>query len=313
MKTFRRYLLIAALGVLTQQPMSAQADDDYTPLVREGSEWHYAGFFLRIEGDTVVNDIAFKKLIKTYLWSGDTEIRALIREEDKKVYIADSNSEFDGMSLPTENYELFGEELKFDFNDMSSLWSSYSEQLVLDNFPFLSSPRVIMGSDSCLKKARKCYELQYLDIESGNYFTAYRVYEGIGATFAINGIWYGDFLAMIYPYWCTCGTTKLYFMRNPEGEYEYIAEGYTVSDVERIRQGEPVLDATCHGDMIDLNLPGRDTVGAVELYSMSGQCVARQVTHGGTAQLSAAGLARGVYVVVYTDPQHRLTRKIVLQ
>ncbi len=71
--------------------LSAQ-EYEYVPLVREGIEWRYSGDFgiyhYQIKGDSLVNDTLYKKMYRyeTCELEKDSPLRALVREQDKKVY-----------------------------------------------------------------------------------------------------------------------------------------------------------------------------------------------------------------------------------
>ena len=124
------YILITALlGVLGSQ---AQTSDDYVPLVREGVRWVYLysdvtassneddiifkgqgdyAYFMEFRGDTVINDITYKKLYLSMSRNFDewhlTPI-AYMREENKRVLGFDANNIADG------------ENVYYDFGDMAA-------------------------------------------------------------------------------------------------------------------------------------------------------------------------------------------------
>ncbi|MBQ0115662.1 MAG: hypothetical protein KBT10_07315 [Bacteroidales bacterium] len=91
-------ILIIALALLGMASAQAQTDD-YTPLVREGSEWYYVYFpdyssrstmvLTRIGADTVAYGNTYHKV---YYLSSPSELETsskmtlLVREVNKKVY-----------------------------------------------------------------------------------------------------------------------------------------------------------------------------------------------------------------------------------
>ncbi len=70
----------------------------YVPLVREGVEWGYNGDYgqyrYQIKGDSVVDGVRYKKMYKytTCDIEEDSSLRALVREEGRKVYARGYNS-----------------------------------------------------------------------------------------------------------------------------------------------------------------------------------------------------------------------------
>ncbi len=122
-------LLLCAMGMQAQEP-------DYVPLVQEGQRWiylfsdvtakdgydpvtdedyaYYVGrgdyaYFMEFRGDTIINDMTYKKLYKSMSRDFDEHTLrpvACMREEDKHVYGFDGND--------TTEYEFY------DFNDMET-------------------------------------------------------------------------------------------------------------------------------------------------------------------------------------------------
>ncbi|WP_407401759.1 hypothetical protein [Sodaliphilus sp.] len=215
----RKMFLIIAFVLASWSSISAQtSDDNYTPLVREGSEWVYFSnvlgdyYRLYITGDTTVNGNTYKVIRRfgSYPDYNDipmTTTHAIIREENKRVYA----SRVDGCSyINNVSGELYNSEtqesLLYDFNNL--------EQFYQDWYAFYGKSSagnqiVSETTDSCLLVSRNCYKVRY--------GVFHNVIEGIGAYYDKDG----DLLCRPFCFKSQALGYKLVSMKNGVGEYEY--------------------------------------------------------------------------------------------
>lgn len=95
-------------GLLTFLLAGSMSLSAYTPLVEEGKQWSvmnqnanhpdyvkYTTKLQKIEGEEVVNDVTYNKLLCTTNEATDNwNVEALLREEDRKVYALVNDKEY---------------------------------------------------------------------------------------------------------------------------------------------------------------------------------------------------------------------------
>lgn len=215
----KKIVLLTALFLVTWNSLSAQtSDDNYTPLVREGSEWVYYSnvlgdyYKLYIMGDTIVNGNTYKVIHRfgshpEYNDIPTTTTHAIIREENKCVYAnrVDMCNYINNVSGELYNSET-QESLLYDFNNLEHFYqdwyafygkSSGGNQIVSET------------TDSCLLVSRNCYKVQY--------GVFHNVIEGIGAYYDKDG----DLLCRPFCFKSQALGYKLVSVKNGAGEYEY--------------------------------------------------------------------------------------------
>lgn len=217
------FVLVASISAYCQA-----ADDNYTPLVREGNEWCYVTtnidqphYTLRINGDTILNGIVYKKLYRSGVfyneqtedWRLGTVLHSLVRENDKKVYAICQN--INCSNRPTAIISLPGiyndEVLFYDFNDMEG----FLQNIWHDDVDEWYDGTFVKGEveDTCLLVDRKCNLIQ-------TRFKS-RLVEGIGQYSEEAG----DLMCRYF--WVAPTTVPKYplaYMKNESGEYEYYSK-----------------------------------------------------------------------------------------
>lgn len=218
----KKIVLLTALFLVTWNSLSAQtSDDNYTPLVREGSEWmfysprestHYKYF---IQGDTVVNGFNYKVVYRMGVHFAGNESEeivmmltrhGLVREEDKKVY--SRSLDYSGFYMMSELInEPTGEYILYDFSDLKKF---YEDWLAFYNQVSYGNDVITEVKDTCMLVDRKCYKV--------NIGRGHKVIEGIGAYYDR----YGDVFRRMCIYFASDGSNnQLVSMKNGDGEYEY--------------------------------------------------------------------------------------------
>ncbi|MBQ0115948.1 MAG: hypothetical protein KBT10_08775 [Bacteroidales bacterium] len=251
----KRILLFAAM-LLGTVATYAQTDD-YIPLVREGSEWCYWSYsihgpkdnngevnhdlvysFYKIQGDSILDSRTYKKLLlsRCYIqydqngvpfmnkplyqdnWLG---IFGLMREEGHRVYALYGNlaykSGWGGLFVDTVN-EGTREVLMYDFDDLNEYYRKVSKynggdttlMSYLDTIP-----------DSNILGTNKSYRLSY------EYYDGCFVAEGIGQYSHDRKLMSVDY--RLHPFndhdsRTTEYLSTLVYMKNPQGEFEYLDE-----------------------------------------------------------------------------------------
>lgn len=243
-------------------------EDNYTPLVREGSEWvyfrilysnQYYTYKYKIEGDSIVNGIKYKKLMRTGYhefedengnptWPYVTTVHCLLREDNKRVY--GRNVDWSNANIVKLAGEYYDEETEesflYDFNDLDKFfhdWLKYFEQKY--NYAYYDGQIVFETTDTCLLVDRKCYETRYR--------RHHKIVEGIGA--------YGSRdCDVVYHLWILSGQKRIFnlvSLKNAAGEYEYFSNYYY--DMMLKAQHDVNRDGTI--DVADLNIVINDVLG----------------------------------------------------
>lgn len=257
----KKMILFIALILVAWSSLSAQTSDNYTPIVRDGSEWVYLNswgpetYKYRIEGDSTINGINYKKLIRIgyntidenrEIWAYVTTTHCLLREENKRVY---------GLPVETSPYinvlrgELFveetGEHFLYDFNDLDEFYhqwmKEYNEKYGLG---YTDGQLVFETTDSCLLVDRKCYEIRRA--------ISHRVIEGIGGYMNRNN-------DLINRVWCLSGAARgfsLVLMKNGTGVYEY----FDRSLYEKMLKAQHDISIDGNVDVEDLNIVINDVL-----------------------------------------------------
>ena len=141
----------------------------YVPLVREGVKWVYywdydnepndgviyhCEYAMEISGDTIVNGVTYKKLYLHPLSEpiGLSEPYALVREENKVVYIYSDPNTFTGIywemicwyidwnTLPLVAGQATNEWVLYDFNDVNRTFSNITAEIIEDNARYRKIP-----------------------------------------------------------------------------------------------------------------------------------------------------------------------------
>lgn len=241
------------------------AYDDYTPLVREGSEWCYyasrqynyaKAYKYRIEGDTVVNNIAYKKMLRIGHHEIDDEngnyldnpymttVHCLLREDNKRVYAKLVDTSFDPY-INKISGELYDKETKesflYDFNDLEEFYKYWLEYFG-DNY---DKQLVYESTDSCLLVNRKVYEIRRP--------INHKFIEGIGAYYTRDG----DVVNHVWRVLSTARGHNLVYMKNSKGEYEYFNKDlyYRMLKAQHDVNEDGIVDVT------DLNIVINDVLG----------------------------------------------------
>lgn len=309
-------------------------------------------YILRIEGDSLTYGIPlsdgsfssflveenvlplnYKKLIQERTFSdGHAEIRVLayLREEERSVgkyYVNElwgnhygySNmrmrrwGQMAGGIIETGEYSIYVCDENGSYSDRSGVlkgelfdhFTSETDSVIVKANLNMETLRWECPNVTASGRDRHSYNIYYGSRLYG------RIIEGIGFV-PVDEQVTGDLASFNYPDFNHDGRrTQLVYMKNSSGEYDYLDETLLPNTSLPAPEWQQLV-LRMGASTIDLTLPSGDADGVVEVYSMSGQCVARAVTHGGTAQLSTSGLAHGVYIVVYTDPHHRITRKVLI-
>jgi len=215
----KKIIIIITLVLASWSGISAQtSDDNYTPLVREGSEWVYYSQSTRrpyknyIMGDTIFNGKKYKMVIrKDALGQYKPSLIAFLREEDKRVYQVNYSSRFRNApfgGIPTEDYETSYEKITYDFNDLEKFYDDWYYSYRGAHY---SKQYVNETTDTCLLVDRKVYHV------ATDQSIPHNVIEGIGAYYED----YGDFIARAFIVRSGGYRYQLVSVKNGAGEYEY--------------------------------------------------------------------------------------------
>lgn len=257
----KNLLLIIVAFVASTSAYCQTTEDNYTPLVREGSVWCYFSnrnidaYKYRIEGDTIVNDIAYKKILRTghheiddengdYLDSPYmTTVHGLLREDNKRVYgrIVDmSNAPIYKMSSDLYDDET-QESFLYDFNDLEDFFKYWLEYYRIE----YTDQLVYESTDTCLLVNRKVYEIRRP--------ISHKIIEGIGAYYTKEG-------DVINHKWRISGGAhghQLVYMKNASGEYEY----FNTAKYKQMLKAQHDVNRDGTVDITDLNMVINDVLG----------------------------------------------------
>ena len=223
-----KQILLLLLAVLASLSALCQTvDSNYTPIVREGSEWVFHAkdktpYKYVVGNDTIFNGVLYKKLYRKGIWfieeengdvmeAYDTAVYSLIREENKKVYQVRVNSNCYNApvgEIAGKQYDF--ESLIYDFNDIEAFYSNWYREFYGDA-AIVGKQFTKEGADTNLLVNRHCYS-----VEVG---VNHLLVEAIGAYYPVSG--YGDTFHRVFC--CKGGLMRYQFvsMKNGNGEYEY--------------------------------------------------------------------------------------------
>lgn len=205
-------------------------DSDYTPLVREGSEWVYfspsgtVAYKYILTGDSTVNGVKYKKMMRVghhsmldenfvshspypYPYNYQMTTHCLLREENKRVYGRQVDWWYDNINkLSGEYYNAETEEAHlYDFNDVDKFYHEWMEY-----FGDHTDKQIVYEkTEPCLLVDRKCYAVQWAPRHS--------IIEGIGE-------YDSKYSDVVHLSWRLSGAALgcyLVSFKNGEGEYEY--------------------------------------------------------------------------------------------
>lgn len=324
----RRTLLIMAAVLLGAVGLQAQGYK-YEPLPREGVKWVY-GYYkaltepedfdkykksnheyeIYFKGDTVMNGgRSYKKMYMTFIDAPEMESSvwplAWVRESDKRVYAVinkmhpynktDLITTRDGRPIVyADDYETTGEMMLNDFNDMPGFYkkSTFTETVVRSD-----SDVVIDGYK------RVTYQ--------GEHNTNFKIAEGYGAIENNGNFLFpyrSSFTGGIHDY-----STGLSYIANENGEIVYKSRLYDKhhTAIATVRADGGCAIAVDGGYIV---AKAGDAAATLRVVDMSGAVVAkRHVEAGGSASVSTAGLAPGVYAAVVTSPTGRACQKVAVR
>ena len=274
----KRILISAAilLGAVAAQSQ----DDGYTPLVREGSEWCYWAnentdnqySFYVMRGDTTAYNrtykIAYKvtSYVKTddngnpYFENYDEELFCCMREEGHKVFRLIAKGYSNAPGAGGIIYETFDmneqafENLMYDFDDMEAYFKAYHISKQADQWDDYAVPAV----DENILGGNTCYKL-------GGLYKNHYAAEGIGFYSHIKQ--YGNFgwramSSSSGPRDAGTNFEALVYMKNPQGEFEYL-------DEEKYSKIKDILEKP--SAVTDVAVPTRPADG--KAYNILGQPV----------------------------------------
>ena len=222
-------------------------NDDYIPLVREGSEWCYwQGYqhdfiysFYTIKGDTVAYGRTYKKVYYglKYIENDidgnphitheyDLGVFCALREEGRKVFKISS------VYLPKYHHAIYGgivgdslyydgeektcEYVLYDFNDVEEHFRQCHAECNMDRYEDYALP----ATDGNILGTNKCYKL------GGPFYAERFVAEGIGLYCHEKAK--GNFAWRLFPtlnfHDGGSSNDALIYMKNPQGEFEYLDE-----------------------------------------------------------------------------------------
>lgn len=239
-------------------------NDNYTPLVREGSEWVFhtkdkTPYKYVVGNDTIFNGVLYKKLNRKGIWfieeengddvveAYDTAVYSLIREENKKVYQVRVNSNCYNApvgEIAGKQYDF--ESLIYDFDDIEAFYSNWYREFYGD-VAIVGKQFTKETADTNLLVNRHCYS-----VEVG---VNHLLVEGIGAYYPVSG--YGDTFHRVFC--CKGGLMRyqLVSMKNPDGEYEYFNKDL----YNQMLKAQHDVNNDGKVDVADLNIVINDVLG----------------------------------------------------
>ncbi len=339
-----RHILAFSLILLTLAPVMKAADvEEYTPFVREGSEWGYCDndtyygyhasnpfkYYYYIRGDTVINCIEYKKLnlrslVRSRDYSGYEDFPPAysfdgcylaVREENKRVFAVVVNEieiaySCEGSFLPWIQgpyYDLTGEGVLYDFEDPLE-FAVYLMAARYHNF--VENYRNVLSAieieDPCVKaEGRRAIQILKNGRERGT------IVEGIGLCSPTTR---GELTSLDFMGIVACGARPyLLYMRNGDGVYEYIADGVDVTAVERIRCDVPGAAITLVDGTLEFYLPAETGNAVVDVLSSDGKSVAHLITSSGQMRVPVTHLTAGVYVAQIRSDKFRQNLKFIIR
>ena len=327
----RRALLIMAAMLLGAVGLQAQ-DYKYEPLPREGVKWGYfyhkyqrtdSDFIIYkpeyiyevfFKGDTVMNGgRSYKKLYMSFIdapelkESSDWPL-AWVRESDKRVYAVinkkhpystyeyDADMREHGPRIYADDYDITGELVLYDFNDMRSLY------LKDEHYP-IHLIRCDSDSDVVIDGYKRITFM-------GEYNSDLKFAAGYGAL--PSG---GNFFFPCRQMFIAQGenfTVCLLYIKNEQGQMVYKSEIYDrhFSSVSSVQPDDTGIIGVRAGEVV---ASAGGAAAMLRLVGMNGSVVAqRRVEACGSASISTAGLTPGVYAAVLTSPLGTQSRKVAV-
>ena len=271
---------------------------EYIPLVRDGVEWGYSqqlfgkSYYRNlIQADTIVNNIAYKKFY-TFKSCSETadENLAFIRESGKQVYIT-----FNKLLMPVESL-CDREYLIYDFG--------VKEGETITRFDWITQKSV----SSTISKIDT---VEIANTLRQRFWTGDKVLwiEGIGVED-------GDLLRPC----CSTDVSgldtqdKLVYVKGPDGNIEYETSDAVndpcYSGIEEVDRDDDIVIIR---NGRNLEIAVNDTkFRMIELVDISGRMVWCEYLDGrGKIVLSTADYPRGIYVIVLSSNEDRITRRVI--
>lgn len=338
-----KHLFLFILCSLSVVPaVWASADDDYTPFVREGSEWgyYYGGtlaqndpdknFYFHIQGDTSICGIEYKKMnlkigrsryyydpAEGYVYDSHFEkyCYLAVREENKRVYavrLDDIEPYAFGKvfepDVPGPYRELTGEGVLYDFNDPFEFALELNVARYGNTTEYYRNRMFVWpvdeSDDPCVKvEGRNGWLIRN---RSGGIGRCGTIFEGIGNCPPVDE---GNVAYLEYNARC-CTRGNLIYMRNNEGVYEYIADGVEVTDIEKIRTKPVRIVARVVNGVLQLDLPDNTGSATIDVLTLGGKTLARGSGAGGRAEIAVNHLNADVYIVLVRARDYRANMKI---
>lgn len=253
----KKSLLFIFALVISLSAYCQGEEDNYTPMVREGSEWYYSPYCigerpykLYIQGDSVVNGVNYKilyycgniRFVDSICFDNQWP-HALLREEDKKVYMIPltQNQTF---NRPTA--ELSGvypkEAIIYDFSDVEKFYKEWYSAYGLDTTNIKFTKEYV---DTNLLVHHKCFKI--------NLRHRHNIIEGIGAEYEDHT---GDIVHRVFYFTKGQASFHLAYMKNGEGEIEYFNQIYFDRMMSRSHDvnGDLTVDISDVNSMINVLL-----------------------------------------------------------
>ncbi|MDD2960609.1 MAG: T9SS type A sorting domain-containing protein [Muribaculaceae bacterium] len=304
----KKILLVILLLVCTYSLKAAEYE--YTPLVREGSEWGYDAY---ITGATAPEAVKFyhatiagkttidgKIYMNAYRYADcniditTAPITAYMREADSKVYMIPVSKGF----YDTQRYESGKEYLLYDFN------LKVGDKAPIGAFGTDNGDEIIdIKTIEINGKARK------------EFITAqYSIIEGIGIVGA-SGCY--DFIYPLQAIPTGGRNIQFSYERNLETQQiVYKSAFYDANDactggIDMIKYDKN-LTITAIDGKLKIKVAG-ETCQSIEIVNMNGQVVKKTICNNEpTASISTSNIAKGSYIVVVNSSKGVSTKKISL-
>ncbi len=340
-----KQLLYILTAIFALSPLSSLAQEKTftgTPLVREGSEWCFRAerydrilrkkvsfyYYQYIKGDTILNGVQYKKLYEecTTCTSEGTEYInqtvAFMREENGRVSVVQDTAMqligSCGVSLIRmklvrgENFVLnkHHEYVLYDFNDIDGFLDECDSKInqTEEITDFYAVPATDV--ENLRVSGRTCYDVHdrlhpYYEGEYTRYM------EGVG--FDTNIYKYHGDLTSFYFFGivlCAGPHPQMVYMKNPEGEYEFMREEFMPSGIDLLKHTD--MKVTAGDGHIAVSLPDYVQSGMLEVIDLNGRVVATQAVVGNHADMYLKHHTRGMYVVQFRADGHLAVRKVIL-
>ena len=209
-----------------------------------------------------------------------------------------------------ECFNLNSEWVLYDFNDTYAFLDECNASL--NKYDYLIAKYYVVPGENknVLVPGRPCYNVYdsihpYMDGEYTTYI------ERIGFVTNIYK-YYGDLISFYF--WgislCAGPYPEMVYMKNPEGEYEYLNEEFMPSGIDLLKNSDmKVAAADGH---ISVSLPDYVQSGMLEVIDLNGRVVATQMMFGNHADVYLKHYAKGMYIVQFRAEGHLAVQKIIL-